>query len=118
LFLTLATGRLSGLELETVAMVSLLAMFGHDGAAPVDLPAGRMRGLSRTPAIRRMFQTSSRWNAFIALAIAEKMSGPEGLALVALVMAVIVIPLNLINVAMLVWFGTGARSMSIAGSGG
>ncbi len=45
-------------------------------------------------------------------AIAEKLSGPSGLALVALVMAVIVIPLNFINVIMLVWYGTGARSMA------
>jgi malonate transporter len=71
-----------------------------------------------TPSYTSVFQTSSRWNAFIALAIAEKISGPEGLALVALVMAVIVIPLNLINVAMLVWFGTGARSLSHRWSSG
>jgi malonate transporter len=77
-------------------------------------PLGRLRGLSDA-SYTSVFQTSSRWNAFIALAIAEKISGPEGLALVALVMAVIVIPLNLINVAMLVWFRTGARSLSDAG---
>lgn len=45
-----------------------------------------------------VFQTSTRWNAFIALAIANKLAGDQGLAIVALVMALTVALLNFINI--------------------
>ncbi len=45
-----------------------------------------------------VFQTSTRWNAFIALAIASKLAGDQGLAIVALVMAITVALLNFINI--------------------
>jgi hypothetical protein len=112
LFLTLGRADFAGLELGTVAVVSLLAMAVMTVLLVLTIyPLGRLRGLSDA-SYTSVFQTSSRWNAFIGLAIAEKISGPEGLALMALVMAVIVIPLNLINVAMLVWFSAGKRSLS------
>ena len=110
LFLTLATADFSGLELGTVALVSLIAIAVMTVLLIVLHPLARARGMSDA-SFTSLFQTSSRWNAFIALAIAEKLSGPSGLALVALVMAVIVVPLNFINVIMLVWYGTGGRSM-------
>lgn len=110
LFLTLATADFSGLELGTVALVALLAMIVMTVLLVVIHPLARTRGMSNA-SYTSLFQTSSRWNAFIALAIAEKLTGATGLALVALVMAVLVIPLNLINVTMLVWYGTGARSV-------
>jgi malonate transporter len=111
LFLTLGRADFAGLELGTVAVVSLLAMAVMTALLVLIYPLGRLRGLSDA-SYTSVFQTSSRWNAFIGLAIAEKISGPEGLALMALVMAVIVIPVNLINVAMLVWFSAGKRSLS------
>ena len=45
-----------------------------------------------------VFQTSTRWNAFIALAIANKFAGDQGIALVALIMALTVALLNFINI--------------------
>lgn len=110
LFLTLATADFSGLELGTVALVALLAITAMTVLLLLLHPLARARGMSDA-SYTSLFQTSSRWNAFIALAIAEKLSGPSGLALVALVMAVIIIPINFINVFMLVWYGTGGRSM-------
>lgn len=111
LFLTLARADFAGLALGTVAIVSLVAVAVMSMLLLAIYPLARRRGLSDA-SYTTVFQTASRWNAFIALAIAEKISGPDGLALVALVMAVIVVPLNLINVTMLVWFGTGARNIS------
>lgn len=111
LFLTLAKADFSGIELGTVALVSLGAVAVMTLLLIALYPLARARGMSDS-SYSSLFQTSSRWNAFIALAIAEKLSGPSGLALVALVMAVIIIPLNLINVIMLVWYGTGARSFT------
>lgn len=109
LFLTLAQADYSSFELGTVAMVSLIAVMVMIALLLAVYPLARAHGISDA-SYSSVFQTSSRWNGFIALAIAEKLAGVEGLALVALVMAVIVIPLNLINVAMMVWFGTGTRS--------
>ncbi|MGL4404449.1 MAG: AEC family transporter [Notoacmeibacter sp.] len=42
-----------------------------------------------------VFQTTVRWNGFIALAIAERLFGPQSMAVVALVMAGLVLPINL-----------------------
>lgn len=111
LFLTLAKADYSNLELGTVAIVALSAIAAMTALLLALHPLARARGLSDAR-YTSVFQTASRWNAFIALAIAEKISGPSGLALVALVMALIVIPLNLVNVMVLVWYGTGGRSMS------
>jgi len=111
LFLTLAKADFSGIELGTVAMVALIAVVVMSVLLIAIHPLARARGMSDAR-YTTLFQTSSRWNAFIALAIAEKLSGPSGLALVALVMAVIIIPINFINVIMMIWYGTGARNMA------
>lgn len=56
------------------------------------------------PTFSSIFQSSVRWNGFIALVIAEKMFPPEGAAVVALVMAVIVIPINVATVTVVASF--------------
>ena len=48
-----------------------------------------------------VFQTATRWNAFIALAIASKFAGDQGIAIVALVMAITIALLNFINIVAL-----------------
>lgn len=48
-----------------------------------------------------IFQTSTRWNAFIALAIASKLVGAQGLAIVALIMAFTIPFLNIVNIVVL-----------------
>ncbi len=58
-----------------------------------------------------VFQTTSRWNAFICLAVMDKLAGAEGLAIVALVIALTVLPLNVINIVVV------ARSVAREGSG-
>ncbi|WP_312409979.1 AEC family transporter, partial [Shinella sp.] len=73
-------------------------------------PLFRAAGVSGS-SFTSVFQTSTRWNAFIALAIGEKLYGQQSLALVALVATLIIIPLNFYNIAMLIWFGGGSRSL-------
>ena len=51
-----------------------------------------------------VFQSSIRWNGFIALAVAEKLFPAQGVAVVALLMAVIVIPVNIVCVTVIAWF--------------
>lgn len=48
-----------------------------------------------------IFQTSTRWNAFIALAISYNFAGNDGLAIVSLIMAITLPILNVVNVVVL-----------------
>jgi malonate transporter len=62
------------------------------------------------PVFTALFQTSIRWNAFIALAAAELFIGPEGLGLIAVAMAVLV-PLNNVgSILVLAMFRTAKTS--------
>lgn len=103
LFPSLLFHALAGADLGALALNTLIV--GYLGALAVlfllllglNLARGRWLSLSG-PAYSSVFQTTSRWNAFIALAIMDKYAGPEGLAVVALVMALTVLPLNVINI--------------------
>lgn len=107
LFHTLATADFSTMEIGaigTAAVVAVVAMCALVLALwlllkRVGVPAS---------AFSSVFQTATRWNAFIALAIAQKIQGDYGLTVVALVMAVIILPINFINVGVLLSF-SGAR---------
>jgi malonate transporter and related proteins len=50
------------------------------------------------PAYSSFFQAVTRWNAFVVLAVAERLYGQHGLAVVAIGVATMVVPLNVINV--------------------
>lgn len=56
------------------------------------------------PTFSSVFQSSIRWNGFLALVIAENMFPPEAAALVGLVMAAIIVPVNVFSVAAIAWF--------------
>ncbi|WP_424942276.1 AEC family transporter [Aliiroseovarius crassostreae] len=62
------------------------------------------------PSFTTLFQSTTRWNGFVGLAAAELFLGPEGVALIALAMAVLVAPLNVVNVSVLAAFGPGKAS--------
>lgn len=57
------------------------------------------------PAFTTLFQTVTRWNAFIAFAIMQQISGDAGVALIAIGMAVLIPPINIVNVIVLASFG-------------
>lgn len=107
LFSTLATanfgslpaGKITIAALGMVATISLILMIGW--------PFARRSGMSAS-SYTSIFQTTSRWNGFVALAVAQKLFGQPGLEVVAYVMAIIVLPLNIINVGVLLSMtGTG-----------
>lgn len=64
------------------------------------------------PSYTTFFQTTSRWHGFMSLAIAEKLYGPDGLTFVAIVMLIVIIPINLMNVIVLVSFDGKKHSLS------
>ncbi|MTH97696.1 AEC family transporter [Roseibium sp. RKSG952] len=53
------------------------------------------------PRFTSIFQGSLRWNAFVALAIADSLIGDEGVALIALAMVVMIPVLNILSVLVL-----------------
>lgn len=110
LFTTLAKAEFSGIAAGSVALGSIGSLTFIALVLALAWPLFRAGGVSPA-SFTSVYQTSTRWNAFIALAIAEKLYGPQSLALVALVTTLIIIPINLYNIGVLVWFGGGTRSL-------
>ncbi|WP_411035367.1 AEC family transporter [Shinella sp. BYT-45] len=110
LFTTLANAEFSGIGAVNVAVGSIGSVTFIALLLALAWPLFRAAGVSAA-SFTSVFQTSTRWNAFIALAIGEKLYGADSLALVALVATLIIIPLNFYNIALLVWFGGGTRSL-------
>lgn len=107
LFTTVVRADFGGLSLGAL-MVVLLASWVSVGALTLALwPMLRRRGVTG-PGFSSVFQAAVRWNGFIALAVAEAMFPPEGAAMVALVMAAVIIPINVACVSAIAWF-TSAR---------
>ncbi len=65
------------------------------------------------PAFTTIFQTTTRWHGFIALAVVDKLYGSGGLAVLAIAFAVMVPILNVLNVVVLATYA-GKTSPSAA----
>jgi malonate transporter and related proteins len=109
LFLTMAQADFSNMQNLTVSIAAILAVIVMSGGMLAFWPMMKRMGVQRAQ-YTSLFQTTTRWNGFVALAIAAKTSGATGLTMVGLVMAAIIIPLNLINVTVLLWFSGRERS--------
>ncbi|MAS08344.1 MAG: transporter [Ahrensia sp.] len=113
LFVTIVRADFSALSMDAI-----IVALGLPGIAIAILtlalwPVLRARiGLSR-PGFSSVFQTAVRWNGFLAFAVAEKLFPPEGAAMVALVMAIVIIPINVESVAAVAWFA--GRDPNIGG---
>lgn len=110
LFLTLAKADFAALETGTVSLAGLCSVFVMTALTLGLWPVVNRLGVGG-PAFTSIFQTATRWNGFMALAIAEKFSGLSGMTVVALVMASIIIPLNFLNVGVMIWFSGGNRDI-------
>ncbi|RVG51279.1 AEC family transporter [Sinorhizobium meliloti] len=110
LFSTLAKADLAGLEADETAVATVGSVTLMSAALLSAWPLLRRGGISG-PTFTSVFQTATRWNAFIALAVAEKLFGTAGLSLTALVMVLLIIPINFYNIAVLTWFGGGSRGI-------
>ena len=106
---------MSGAELSFSAIGPLaLAMLGATAvggltvlAIRILVPASHLPG----PSLSTLFQTTTRWNAFISLAAAQQLAGADGLALIAISMAVMIPLINISNVTVVVAFGPGTVSV-------
>jgi len=84
-------------------LMGLMLVFA--AALAFRLPFRLLFGTS-DPSYSSVVQGFTRWNAFIALAIVEKIGGPEMFAIVALGIAVLAIPVNIVNVSVVASLGT------------
>lgn len=110
LFSTLAKADFTGMKSDATAIATIGSVTLMSISLLLIWPLLRRSGISGAT-FTSIFQTATRWNAFIALAIAEKLHGALGLSLTALVMTLIIIPINFYNVAVLVWFSGGSRGV-------
>ncbi|MFB9951036.1 AEC family transporter [Rhizobium puerariae] len=108
LFHTLARADFSGIDLHVAGMAAIGAVLLMSLFVLLLWPVLRRIGV-RAPAFSSLFQAATRWNSFIALAIAEKLYGSTGLTVVAVVMAAIIVPQNFINISVLLWFSGAHR---------
>lgn len=103
LFSTIFRADFSGLSLDKVIFALGFAWFILGLITLLLWPLIHKIGV-KGPTFSSIFQSTMRWNGFIALVVAENMFPPEGAAVVALVMAAIVIPINVSTVAVVAWF--------------
>ncbi len=112
LFYKMATMELSGDLLGKFAMVIYL---GLASAVISALVAGRLFGLDR-PTWTSVLQGCARHNTFIALAVAERVFGSEGLALAALITALLIPVTNVSVVSLMVLLLRGSQRSGVAGA--
>ncbi|MGB7433649.1 MAG: AEC family transporter, partial [Ahrensia sp.] len=102
----------------SIAPVFYSIFLGWAAVAAVTLalwPVLRARGVSG-PTFSSVFQGAVRWNGFVALTAAYKMFPPEGAAMVALIMAAIIIPINVAAVTVVIRFSDNPGSSAHIGT--
>lgn len=117
LFITILNADFSGLSLDAMIAALLVAVLAMCALTFALWPLLDRSGLAKVSEFSSIFQTAVRWNGFIALAVAQKIFPPAGMAVVALVMAVIIIPINLASVFVVTRFADRSANWSKIGRG-
>lgn len=106
------------LDLAAFGPMTLAIFLALALAGAVALLARSLPGMASLPgtSIAVLFQTTVRWNAFIALAAAEFFQAPLSLTLIAVAMAVMVPVINIASIAVLATYGPatiGVRALAM-----
>lgn len=104
LFVTILNADFSNLALDAMILALLAAVVLMCLFTLSLWPVLRRSGLVAHGEFSSVYQTAVRWNAFIALAVAQKIFPPEATAVVALAMVVIIIPVNVASVSIVTHF--------------
>lgn len=115
LFITIYNADFAGLQLDTMLVALLASIVLMAALLGLLWPGLRASGLVRASEYSSVFQTALRWNGFMALAIAQKLFPPAGSAVVALVMAVIIVPINIFSVFVVTRFANSHANWSHIG---
>ncbi|OOZ36206.1 AEC family transporter [Solemya velesiana gill symbiont] len=97
---TLATAKTGTAEVLSFSGMALFAIFAMTGFMLALYPVLKGRGVS-PESFTSLLQGATRWHGFIALSIVDFLLGDEAIAYMAITMAVIIPPLNIINVAVM-----------------
>ena len=111
LFVTILRADYGALAFHAIAIALASATVAIAVLALALWPFLKRRGMDGS-AFSSVFQTALRWNGFLAFAIAEKLFPPEGAAMVAMVMAIIIIPINLMTIPAVAVFAGRDPNMS------
>jgi malonate transporter len=104
---TLATVDLQSLPIGPLS-ITVLAVTGITWTILFALkPVLQSRHAMSNAEFTSVFQAGSRFHGFIALAIVLKLYGETGAAYVAIIMALLVPPINIVNIIVLAAFGKG-----------
>lgn len=106
LFVTVLNADFSNLALDSMIVALLAAVIFMCVLTLALWPLLRRPGLVKHGEFSSVYQTSVRWNAFVALAIAQKIFPAEATAVVALAMVVIIIPVNVASVTVITHFAS------------
>lgn len=98
LFTAIIKADFSAISLDRLMIALILAVMILNIGLYASWPLLKRTGLVARSEFSSVFQASVRWNGFMAFAIAENLFPPEGVAVVALTMAVIIIPINMASV--------------------
>ena len=115
LFPALLVGTLANQTLVGVPWPGMLAVVAGTlaVAAAVLVLWHRIRSSAGGATFTSIFQGGVRFNSYIALAVAQALFGPEGLALAAVVAGLMIVLVNLLCVSALVAWGSGSDKGAI-----
>ncbi|AKH21520.1 AEC family transporter [Sedimenticola thiotaurini] len=109
---TLASARIASGELLLFSSLALFSILAMSLLLLLFQPLmRRLLGIDG-PAFTSLFQGATRWHGFIALSIVGLLYGDEGVAYMAIIMAVIIPPLNIINVLVLARYAEGSSGLA------
>ncbi|MCR4265440.1 AEC family transporter [Nitratireductor sp. ZSWI3] len=112
LFITILNADFTSLRLDAMLAALMIAVLAMIAFVLALWPVLKTSGLVSHGQYSSVFQTAIRWNGFMALAVAQKLFPPEGAAVVALVMAAIIIPVNIASVFVVTRFADSAAPWS------
>lgn len=103
------------LDLGLIGGYAVVILGGFATAAAYGLIAGRLAGLAG-PVRSSVLQGAARHNTFIALAVAERLYGLDGLAIAAVATSLLIPTTNVTMVTLMVWLVRGADEQRIVTS--
>ncbi|VAW15104.1 hypothetical protein MNBD_ALPHA12-2217 [hydrothermal vent metagenome] len=96
---TLSFGELAPFAMTLLALVIIITIIVWLARIPLEKLLN-VKG----PAFTTVFQTSTRWHGFIALAIVDKLYGETGLSVIAIAFAAMAPYLNVVNILVLITY--------------
>jgi len=108
---TLAVAVIGSADIARFSGTLLFAIFAMSGLLLLLHPVLRRYFAVRPAAFTSLVQGATRWHGFIALSIVGLLLGDAGVAYMAVAMAVIIPPLNIINVIVLAHYGEAESNL-------